>query len=78
MTTPDGGSVTWRVTSHQWTADALPDGTIAQGWRIGFTTSNNVTGSVFFTAAEANNLDLVRMRIQEAVDGIAARSQLSG
>jgi len=78
MSTPLVGEPSWRVTNQQQTVELAPDGQPQRGWQITFTTGNNVTGNVFVPAALANDEDVVRAAIQQAVDAVYRRANLSG
>lgn len=78
MGTPVPGDPSWRVTAQQQTVERMPDGTLERGWQITWTTGNNVTGSVFLPGDSAADENLVRAVIQEKVDAVYRRANLTG
>lgn len=56
----------------------MPDGSLVRGWQVTWTTGNNVTGSVFLPGNSAADENLVRAAIQDKVDAVYRRANLTG
>lgn len=74
MDSPDR---TWRVTSQQVTAERTPDGNIARGWNINWTTGANVSGVTFVPFPDANDVGTVAKAVHEDVMLAYDRGDLS-
>jgi hypothetical protein len=77
MTTMDSPERTWRVTSQQRTAEAVPGGTVARGWLINWRTGGNVDGQTFVPDPDSQDIAKVQAAVHRDAMLAYDRSELT-